>query len=110
MDECYSALGKSTSTLDVDWWYKTWNNADNLWAYVCDRLNEGRSVTVGTHGSASTLVGGHAYMVDSVYYSGTTKMVRLRNPWGAAGSPAAYVNITAGQLFNDISRVQSAYV
>jgi hypothetical protein len=37
-------------------------------------------------------------------------MVRLRNPWGDAGQPGAYVNITAQQLFDDISRVQSAYV
>ena len=87
------------------------NNADNLWQYVSDRLSEyGRAVTVGTHGSPSGLVGNHAYMVDSVYMSGTTKMVRLRNPWGSAGSAAAYVNVTAQQLFDSISRVQSSYV
>ena len=110
MDEAYSALGTSTTTLDVDGWYKFWNNSDNLWQYVCDRLSEGRSVTVGTHSGASALVGLHAYMVDYVYYSGTTKMVRLRNPWGGAGSAGAYVHISAQQLFDSISRVQSSYV
>jgi Ca2+-binding RTX toxin-like protein len=110
MDEAFSAVGASTMTLDVDFWYKAFNNADGLWNYVCARLSEGRAVTVGTHGSPTALVGSHAYMVDSVYYSGSTKMVRLRNPWGSAGNPGAYVNISAQQLFDSISRVQSAYV
>ena len=110
MDEAFSALNTSTATLDVDWWYKLWNNSDGLWQYVCDRLNEGRAVTVGTHSGASALVGLHAYLVDSVYMSGTTKMVRLRNPWGGAGAAGAYVNISAQQLYDSISRVQSSYV
>jgi hypothetical protein len=68
-------------------------------------------VTVGTHGSpVSGLVGSHAYMVDHVYTVGTTKMVCLRNPHGAANDPAAYVHVTAGQLYDSISRVQSAFV
>ena len=118
MDECYSALGSSTATLDVSWWYKTWNNANDLWNYVCDRLVEGRSVTVGTHDSPTSLmVGSHAYMVESVYFDGVNKMVRLRNPWGYDGGSTtdsnpgdAMVTVTAQQLFDSITKVQSAYV
>ena len=110
MEECFGAMNTSTTSQDVDWWYKAWNNKDNLWQYVSDRLSEGRAVTIGTNGDATALVGSHAYMVDSVYYSGSTKMVRLRNPWGAAGNPGAYMDITAQQLFDSINKVQSAYV
>jgi hypothetical protein len=118
MDEVYGSLNSSTATQDVDWWYKLWNNSDSLWNYVNDRLNEGRSVTVGTHGSPTALVGGHAYMVNRVYWSGSTKMVELRNPWGYDGGPFAtdgntgdgYVHITAQQLYDSIAKVQSAYV
>lgn len=113
MDECYSALGSSTGSLNVDGWYKFWNNSGNLWSYVRDRLSEGQSVTIGTNSDAvSPLAGSHAYMVDYVYYSGTTPMVRLRNPWSGtgAGDAGAYVHVTAQQLFNNISRVQHAYV
>ena len=110
MEECYSALGRSTSTLNVDFWYKAFNNANNLWDYVTTEVNAGKSVTIGTHGSPSGLIGGHAYMIDYTYMSGTTRMVRLRNPHGAAGDPGAYVHITAQQLFDSISKVQSSWV
>jgi hypothetical protein len=41
---------------------------------------------------------------------GTTRYVRLRNPHGSAGAPGAYVTFTAGQIYDSISTVQSAYV
>ena len=110
MDEAFSALNTSTNTLNVDWWYKIWNNSDGLWGYVSDRLSEGQAVTIGTHDSPNGLIGRHAYMVDYTYTSGTTRYVVLRNPHGAANDPAAYVTVTAGQLYDSISRVQSAYV
>ena len=110
MDEGYSAMGVGTNTLNVDGWYKLWNNSNNLWDYVNGELAAGKAVTIGTPGGSPDLVGGHAYMVDRVYVDGYgTRRVVLRNPWGAAGSPAAYVDISASQFYNSISRVQSAW-
>jgi hypothetical protein len=112
MDEPFGALGVSTDTLDVSWWYKTWNNSNDLWNYVSGQLNAGKAVTVGTHDGAGTLVGLHAYMVDFAYVApdGTRRVV-LRNPWGNDNTlNMPYVDITASQLFNDIAKVQSAYV
>jgi hypothetical protein len=112
MDEAFSAMGVGTNTLDVDWWYKVWNNSNDLWNYVNGELAAGKAVTVGTPGDSANLVGSHAYMVDRTYTDGYgTRHVVLRNPWGpnnTAGNP--YVDLTAAQLFNSISRVQSAYV
>ncbi|HEY7115360.1 MAG TPA: C2 family cysteine protease [Tepidisphaeraceae bacterium] len=111
MDEAYSAMGASTSSQDVDWWYKAWHNANDLWNYVSGELGAGKAVTIGTNGDATALVGSHAYMVDHVYTDGWgTRHVVVRNPWGWAGNPGAYVDITAQQLFDNISKVQSAYV
>jgi Ca2+-binding RTX toxin-like protein len=111
MDEGYSAMGVGTSTLDVNGWYKFWNNSNDLWNYVNGELAAGKAVTIGTPGGSPDLVGSHAYMVDRVYTDGWgTKHVVLRNPWGNAGNPGAYVDITASQLYNSISRVQSAFV
>ena len=111
MDEVYGAMGSGTSTQDVDWWYKLWNNSDDLWNYVNGELNAGKAVTVGTPDGSANLVGSHAYMVDHTYVSGGVKHVVLRNPWGpnnTGGNP--YVDLTADQLFNSICKVQSAYV
>ena len=112
MDEVFGAMGVSTDTLDVSWWYKLWNNSDDLWNYVNGQVNAGKAVTVGTHGDATTIVGTHAYMVESTYIAADgSKHIVLRNPWGHnPGSSNAYIDITAGQLFNDIAKVQSAYV
>jgi hypothetical protein len=112
MDEVYGAMGSSTSTQDVDWWYKLWNNSNDLWNYVNNELNAGKAVTVGTPGDSANLVGSHAYMVDHTYTDGYgTRHVVLRNPWGpnnTGGNP--YVDLTAAQLYNSICKVQSAYV
>jgi hypothetical protein len=111
MDEAFSAMGVGTNTLNVDGWYKFWNNANNLWDYVCGELAAGKATTIGTNGDATALVGSHAYMVESVYIDGYgVRRVVLRNPWGSAGAPGAYVTISAQQLFDSIGRVQSAYV
>ena len=108
MDEVFSALGKATNTLDVNAWYKLFNNATLSWTYVCNELAAGKAVTVGTPSGSPNLVGSHAYEVDYVYTAGVNHVV-LRNPWGWAGNPAAYVDLTAQQLFDSISRVQSAF-
>lgn len=112
MDEAFSAMGVSTQTQDVDFWYKLWNNSDDLWNYVNGELAAGKAVTIGTPGGSPNLIGSHAYMVDRTYIDGYgTKHVVLRNPWGpnnTGGNP--YVDITAAQLYNSISRVQSAWV
>ena len=113
MDEAFSAMGVGTNTLNVDGWYKFWNNPNNLWDYLCNELAAGKAVTVGTNGgAASPLVGSHAYMVDYVYTAGDgTRRVVLRNPWGAndtGGNP--YVDVSATTLFNNIGLVQSAWV
>jgi hypothetical protein len=110
MDEAFSAMGVSTSTQDVDWWYKLWNNANDLWSYVAGQLGAGKAVTIGTPDGSPDLIGSHAYMVDSVYTDWTgTRHVVLRNPHGPSGA-FGYVDLTASQLYNSISRVQSAYV
>jgi len=108
MDEGFSAMGVGTNTLNVDWWYKTWNNSNDLWNYVTNELNAGKAVTIATPSSSPDLVGNHAYMVDRTYVDGYgTRHVVLRNPWGGSG---AYVDLTAAQLYNSIGTVQSAYV
>jgi hypothetical protein len=112
MDEAFSAMGVSTDSLSVDAWYKIWNNSDDLWNYVNGELAAGKAVTIGTPGGSPNLVGSHAYMVDRTYTDAWgTRHVVLRNPWGpnnTAGNP--YVDLTAGQFYNSISRVQSAWV
>jgi Calpain family cysteine protease/RTX calcium-binding nonapeptide repeat (4 copies) len=112
MDEVFGAMGASADTQSVSWWYKLWNNSDDLWNYVKGQLNAGKAVTVGTPDDAGTLVGSHAYMVDMVYVAADgSKHIVLRNPWGpndTGGQP--YVDITAGQLYDNIDIVQSAYV
>jgi Ca2+-binding RTX toxin-like protein len=108
----FNALGIIGSTLlSVDSDYKATHDADDLWNYLLGELNAGKAVVAGTPDNSPDLVDQHAYTVHSVLIDLSGQhWVCLRNPWGSAGSPNAYVYLTATQFYNSVNGVRSAIV
>jgi hypothetical protein len=67
-------------------WTSTGSSTD-LWNHLAQELAAGHSVTIGSsHSASSPVVGGHAYVVESVRQtSGGDLMVTVYNPWGIDG-------------------------
>ncbi len=118
-EEAFDAHGSSSIRLDIDSAYRASNTASDLLSYVAGELAAGDAVVIGTINSgATTLVGAHEYMVDSVDLAAGT--VTLRNPWshnlidtdgdGVAdsGTSSAYVTVVASALLVDCENVWSA--
>lgn len=106
--EVFAALGSSADNLNINAWYRFWNEGKDLWNYINDRLSAGKAVTVSTVDQPAHLVGDHVYSVDRAYVAADgMRHIVLRNPWGGAG---ACIDLTGKQLIDEINGVQSAYI
>jgi Ca2+-binding RTX toxin-like protein len=109
--DAFWALGVSSTTTQSTFGYAWMNRPDLLWNYVAGELGAGKAVVACTPGGSTNLVGNHCYEVDSVYVDGSgTRHIVLRNPWGWAGNPGAYVDLTDAQFLASVDQVDSAYV
>ena len=107
--ELFGALGAPATSLSVNSTYKMTNTANDLWDYVATQLWNGKAMTCGTPDTPPNLVGSHSYMIDNVTIDQNgNRFITLRNPWGAAGDPSAYVTLSATQFYNNINVVRHA--
>jgi len=112
MDEAFSALGARGQSLAA-------SNPSDLLVQIERELSAGRSVTyaAGTPADGAPLLEQHAYSVDSILLDpdGNAIGLRLRNPWGVAGTGDAgsnngYVTLTPRQAYDSMLGVVSALV
>jgi Ca2+-binding RTX toxin-like protein len=111
--DVFERLGSAQETRGLLEFSFIGGGANYLWDYINASLGAGRAVTIATPDrDAGPLVKNHVYMVDYVYLAADgTRRIVLRNPWGpnnTNGNP--YVDLSATQLFNNITRVCTAQV
>lgn len=113
MSESYTALGKPSSET------YSFNCAGNLMTSIENAFAAGKSVTyaVDSPSGGAPVIGGHAYMVDSVTRDSKGKVngLRLRNPWGIDGAgddgrDDGYVTVSACQAFESFLGLTTAAV
>lgn len=109
MDETYQALGANPTTTN------TIAGPTALMNLIQRDLAAGQSVTYGTDSapSTSTLVGAHAYTVDSVNVDAKgVATLTLRNPWGVNvdGGGNGYVTISAADAYKSFTGLVAANV
>ncbi len=82
------------------------SNANNK-AAVVNALNAGRAVTVGTTGSATLMVSGHAYSVTG--YDATTDKFTTFNPWGTQHpAPLTWAQLQANTSYFVVANAQQS--
>jgi hypothetical protein len=92
-------------------------SAAALFDLIDSALSAGQSVTAGSYYSASgPVVGGHAYMVQSVQRIGEDGYVTLYNPWGVDGRTwdpdpnDGLIRLSIQQVRDNFSRIVTAQV
>lgn len=93
--------GKDADSYDTDAFWP-WNERST--DEIRDDLADGKPVVAWTPKDVDhdDIVGGHAYMVDSVDKDGN---VRVMNPWGPKGSEPHYVTLTPEEFKENFSNV-----